>query len=173
MTGKHFFPNTDPPQALSFFPWAEHQLSKPDVVSQLEEEEELLSVERGISQDTFSGENQAHGSPAGNGLTGWSRIGVLNREGGRGNLRWGTMVSGYSRPDQALQFPLAPGLWMYFLDEREPVAGDTLAVGVLTLCSTHCRPPSPHIITTDRCVSLTTLFFNTFTCTYTNTLSLT
>lgn len=32
----------------------EHQLSKPDVVSQLEEEEELLSVERGISQDTFS-----------------------------------------------------------------------------------------------------------------------
>ncbi|XDC62645.1 hypothetical protein R6Z07F_013827 [Ovis aries] len=31
----------------------EHQLSKPDVVSQLEEEEELWSVERGI-QDTFS-----------------------------------------------------------------------------------------------------------------------
>ncbi|KAJ8796937.1 hypothetical protein J1605_017664 [Eschrichtius robustus] len=41
----------------------EHQLSKPDVVSQLEEEEELWSVERGIPQDTFSGENQAHGSP--------------------------------------------------------------------------------------------------------------
>ncbi|KAI5214833.1 Neurotrophin Receptor-Interacting Factor-like [Manis pentadactyla] len=32
----------------------EHQLSKPDVVSQLEEEEELWSVERGIPQDTFS-----------------------------------------------------------------------------------------------------------------------
>ncbi|KAK2499271.1 hypothetical protein MC885_003508 [Smutsia gigantea] len=32
----------------------EHQLSKPDVVSQLEEEEELWSVERGILQDTFS-----------------------------------------------------------------------------------------------------------------------
>eukprot|EP00069_Balaena_mysticetus_P021354 bmy_13342T0 len=43
--------------------WIEHQLSKPDVVSQLEEEEELWSVERGIPQDTFSGENQAHGSP--------------------------------------------------------------------------------------------------------------
>lgn len=52
-----------PPQALSLFPWAEHQLSKPDVVSQLEEEEELWSVERGIPRDTFSGENQAHGSP--------------------------------------------------------------------------------------------------------------
>ena len=62
--GKYFLPNTDPPpQALSLFPWAEHQLSKPDVVSQLEEEEELWSVERGIPQDTFSGENQAHGSP--------------------------------------------------------------------------------------------------------------
>lgn len=59
--GKCFLPNTDP-QALSLFPWAEHQLSKPDVVSQLEEEEELWSVERGI-QDTFSGENQAQGSP--------------------------------------------------------------------------------------------------------------
>lgn len=34
----------------------EHQLSKPDVVSQLEEEEEeLWSMERGILQDTFSG----------------------------------------------------------------------------------------------------------------------
>uniref|UniRef100_A0A673UT52 Neurotrophin receptor-interacting factor homolog n=5 Tax=Suricata suricatta TaxID=37032 RepID=A0A673UT52_SURSU len=32
----------------------EHQLSKPDVVSQLEEEEALCSVERGIPQDTFS-----------------------------------------------------------------------------------------------------------------------
>uniref|UniRef100_A0A452T9Z2 Zinc finger protein 274 n=1 Tax=Ursus maritimus TaxID=29073 RepID=A0A452T9Z2_URSMA len=32
----------------------EHQLSKPDVVSQLEEEEALWSVERGIPQDTFS-----------------------------------------------------------------------------------------------------------------------
>ncbi|XP_057575420.1 neurotrophin receptor-interacting factor homolog isoform X4 [Hippopotamus amphibius kiboko] len=32
----------------------EHQLSKPDVVSQLEEEEELWSVERGVPQDTFS-----------------------------------------------------------------------------------------------------------------------
>ncbi|KAB1273878.1 Neurotrophin receptor-interacting factor-like protein [Camelus dromedarius] len=34
----------------------EHQLSKPDVVSQLEEEEELWSVERGIPQDTSSGD---------------------------------------------------------------------------------------------------------------------
>ena len=58
----HFLQNTDP-QALSLFPWAEHQLSKPDVVSQLEEEEALWSVERGIPQDTFSGETQAHGSP--------------------------------------------------------------------------------------------------------------
>ncbi|XP_039080426.1 neurotrophin receptor-interacting factor homolog isoform X6 [Hyaena hyaena] len=40
----------------------EHQLSKPDVVSQLEEEEALWSVERGIPQDTLSGEIQAHGS---------------------------------------------------------------------------------------------------------------
>lgn len=59
--GMHFLPNTDP-QALSLFPWAEHQLSKPDVVSQLEEEEALWSVERGIPQDTLSGEIQAHGS---------------------------------------------------------------------------------------------------------------
>ncbi|XP_076986633.1 neurotrophin receptor-interacting factor homolog isoform X2 [Tamandua tetradactyla] len=34
---------------------AEHQLSKPDVVSQLEEAEELWPVERGIPQDTFPG----------------------------------------------------------------------------------------------------------------------
>ncbi|KAM7059742.1 neurotrophin receptor-interacting factor homolog isoform 2-T2 [Molossus nigricans] len=41
----------------------EHQLSKPDVVSQLEEEEELWSVERGIPQDTFSGRPNAHLDP--------------------------------------------------------------------------------------------------------------
>lgn len=41
------------------------------MVSQLEEEEELWSVERGIPQDTFSGENQAHGSPG---------VGVLVRQ---------------------------------------------------------------------------------------------
>ncbi|XP_040109675.1 neurotrophin receptor-interacting factor homolog [Oryx dammah] len=52
----------------------EHQLSKPDVVSQLEEEEELWSVERGI-QDTFSEcpeaqlEPQRDPFPAGNPLT--------------------------------------------------------------------------------------------------------
>lgn len=54
----------------------EHQLSKPDVVSQLEEEEELWSVERGIPQDTFSGENQAQGILAGSGPTGQSGAGV-------------------------------------------------------------------------------------------------
>ncbi|XP_039724684.1 neurotrophin receptor-interacting factor homolog isoform X2 [Pteropus medius] len=41
----------------------EHQLSKPDVVSQLEEEEELWSVERGILQDTFSGCPEAQLDP--------------------------------------------------------------------------------------------------------------
>ncbi|XP_047646850.1 neurotrophin receptor-interacting factor homolog isoform X7 [Phacochoerus africanus] len=41
----------------------EHQLSKPDVVSQLEEEEELWSVERGIPQDTFSECPEAHLDP--------------------------------------------------------------------------------------------------------------
>ncbi|XP_068383363.1 neurotrophin receptor-interacting factor homolog isoform X1 [Eschrichtius robustus] len=52
----------------------EHQLSKPDVVSQLEEEEELWSVERGIPQDTFSEcpeaqlDPQFHPFPAGNPL---------------------------------------------------------------------------------------------------------
>ncbi|KAM7232735.1 hypothetical protein CapIbe_014871 [Capra ibex] len=40
----------------------EHQLSKPDVVSQLEEEEELWSVERGI-QDTFSERPEAQLDP--------------------------------------------------------------------------------------------------------------
>lgn len=67
--GKHFLPNADP-QVLSLFPWAEYQLSKPEVVSRLEEEEELWSVERGVPQDTFSGESQARGVLAGNGLTG-------------------------------------------------------------------------------------------------------
>lgn len=65
---EHIFSGTQTPQALSLFPWAEHQLSKPDVVSQLEEEEALWSVERGIPQDTFSGENQAHRSPGRDGL---------------------------------------------------------------------------------------------------------
>ncbi|XP_026953188.1 neurotrophin receptor-interacting factor homolog [Sagmatias obliquidens] len=52
----------------------EHQLSKPDVVSQLEEEEELWSVERGIPRDTFSEcpeaqlDPQFHPFPAGNPL---------------------------------------------------------------------------------------------------------
>lgn len=41
----------------------EHQLSKPDVVSQLEEEEELWSVERGILQDTSSGCPEAQLDP--------------------------------------------------------------------------------------------------------------
>lgn len=57
--GRHSL-KMDPTKPCLSFPWAEHQLSKPDVVSQLEEEE-LWSVERGVPQDTFSGENQARG----------------------------------------------------------------------------------------------------------------
>lgn len=56
-----FFRTQTPKSCL--FPWAEYQLSKPEVVSRLEEEEELWSVERGIPQDTFSGESQGLGSP--------------------------------------------------------------------------------------------------------------
>uniref|UniRef100_G1PQ55 Uncharacterized protein n=1 Tax=Myotis lucifugus TaxID=59463 RepID=G1PQ55_MYOLU len=41
----------------------EYQLSKPEVVSRLEEEEELWSVERGIPQDTFSGRPEAPRDP--------------------------------------------------------------------------------------------------------------
>lgn len=54
-------------QVLSLFPWAEYQLSKPEVVSRLEEEEEHWSVERGIPQDISSGESQAVGSWQGRG----------------------------------------------------------------------------------------------------------
>uniref|UniRef100_A0A3Q1LYI4 Zinc finger protein 274 n=2 Tax=Bos TaxID=9903 RepID=A0A3Q1LYI4_BOVIN len=61
----------------------EHQLSKPDVVSQLEEEEELWSVERGIPQDTFSEcpeaqlEPQLDPFPAGNPLMNIEVVEVL------------------------------------------------------------------------------------------------
>lgn len=79
-----FSPEHRPPQALSLFPWAEHQLSKPDVVSQLEEEEALWSVERGIPQDTFSGENQAHGSPGREWADWLVRDWCLRKEDGRG-----------------------------------------------------------------------------------------
>ncbi|XP_070258326.1 neurotrophin receptor-interacting factor homolog [Myotis yumanensis] len=41
----------------------EYQLSKPEVVSRLEEEEQLWSVERGIPQDTFSGRPEAPDPP--------------------------------------------------------------------------------------------------------------
>nr|KAF6267480.1 zinc finger protein 274 [Myotis myotis] len=41
----------------------EYQLSKPEVVSRLEEEEELWSVERGVPQDTSSGRPEAPRDP--------------------------------------------------------------------------------------------------------------
>ncbi|XP_066230717.1 neurotrophin receptor-interacting factor homolog isoform X1 [Saccopteryx leptura] len=41
----------------------EHHLSKPDVVSQLEEEEELWSVDKGVPQDTFSACSKAQLDP--------------------------------------------------------------------------------------------------------------